>query len=376
MGKEIQHRIEYYKGIDLLRFIAASCVLLHHASLMLSNKGIHIHAGKYHRYSGSFFLDLFFVISGFLICLIIYKEIDLKKFGFKNFLMRRVLRIWPLFSLLIIVRVIIIPTVKGVGMDEVLHNLKYAVTFTTNFQLMFSEFSPATFKILWSVCIEEHLYIIFPVLAILFKKVRFILVAIMIVVGFIFWNISGDLFKPNGGVNSGYFFSVNYFYYFGFGSLLAVLLNKKPTLFNRIGKLLGHSAVQGVLLLVGFVLVFNMVTDVAYSQVSKLAINGLFATYLVWVAISGKFLLDQFGNKTTRFLGNISYAMYLVHPMMLGPAFNASGIQSASDPIAKLTFGFPMIALIFTILIATVIHFLVERPFLKMKKKRAVIQTK
>ena len=163
--------IGYIKGLDILRFIAAAGVIFHHIGYRLSGKGIRTPFYSFQLSSGEFFLDLFFVISGFLITSILFKEIDTKKFNIKNFFIRRILRIWPLYFFVIILSVIIIPLALNKGsVSDILYNTFFASIFATNFQALFYTVSKSTYIILWSVGIEEQIYLLFPFILLFFLR--------------------------------------------------------------------------------------------------------------------------------------------------------------------------------------------------------------
>jgi len=98
--------IHYFNGLDVLRFICATGVIFHHTTSILNEKGIATHAEYFHRHSGPFFLDVFFVISGFLISLILMKEYQQGTFSIKNFYARRIIRIWPLYFLIVVTNIV------------------------------------------------------------------------------------------------------------------------------------------------------------------------------------------------------------------------------------------------------------------------------
>ena len=76
----MSHLFKYRADIDGLRALAVLLVLFFHA--------------KFSTFSGGFIgVDVFFVISGFLITTIIYKEVNDKRFSFKRFYLRRIKRL-------------------------------------------------------------------------------------------------------------------------------------------------------------------------------------------------------------------------------------------------------------------------------------------
>lgn len=117
--------------------------------------------------------DLFFVLSAFLITTLLLQERE--KFGnvsYKNFLIRRALRIWPLYFMFLFLCLGFIPLL-GAGISAILVNLKlsnaqwhilldpywiYAITFTLNFCLAMHSF-PILISILWPICMAEQFYV-------------------------------------------------------------------------------------------------------------------------------------------------------------------------------------------------------------------------
>ena len=80
-------KIKYRPEIDGLRFLAVSAVILYHADINLVNVKL---------FSGGFLgVDIFFVISGYLIGKLVYNQTRLGKFSVISFLIRRLRRIYP-----------------------------------------------------------------------------------------------------------------------------------------------------------------------------------------------------------------------------------------------------------------------------------------
>ncbi len=154
----------YRKEIDGLRAFAIIPVVFFHSGLEIFNGG----------YIG---VDIFFVISGYLITNIILEEIDENRFSILNFYQRRARRLLPaLFSVIIVS----LPFAWFWMLPDPLENygqsLIATIFFSNNILLYLtsgywdldSQFKP--FLNTWSLGVEEQFYIIFPILLVFFKK--------------------------------------------------------------------------------------------------------------------------------------------------------------------------------------------------------------
>lgn len=156
--------LKYRPDIDGLRAIAVLAVLFFHTSVP--------------GFSGGFVgVDIFFVISGFLITSIIVKDIQADRFSIARFYERRIRRIFPaLFPVIAFVLVV------GTWLfdSEAFKNLGNSITATTLFSsnILFWQESgyfdaPSLLKPLlhtWSLAVEEQFYIFFPIALILIKR--------------------------------------------------------------------------------------------------------------------------------------------------------------------------------------------------------------
>ena len=355
----------------MLRFICAAGVIFHHATLTLRDKGVATQAEEIHRYSGSFFLDVFFIISGFLISLILMKEYEAGTFSLKNFFMRRIIRIWPLYFLAVILKIWLLPSLNGMSITAIKTNLLYACTFTINYQLIFNEIVK-TYTILWSICIEEHIYLLLPFLLLLFKQKFRIVSYFLIVTGIISWLYFIDV-PSKGNYSSAYFVSSSYFYYFGVGMLIACIRNGTIP-----GKLLEKTIfkplVQVIVCLIFFGFVFNRWGNHG-SLITVLLITGLFGGYLVWASAQENFIL-KLKPKLSKYLGNISYAMYVTHIITIGLAiafFRKKGIHFSEGAFG---WGLPILATVLCMAFSSLLYYCFERPILKLKKRFTTIENK
>ena len=157
-------RISFRQDINGLRAIAVLAVVFYHAELDIFKGG----------WLG---VDIFFVISGYLISNIIISELNEGTFSFKNFYLRRVRRILPaLFSTLLLTIPFAYFFLTPKAMEEYIDSLIASVFFYANYHFMNLDFYIAeSTKLMplihtWSLAIEEQYYLLFPLFAFIIYK--------------------------------------------------------------------------------------------------------------------------------------------------------------------------------------------------------------
>ena len=114
---------------------------------------------------GNYGVDLFFVLSGFLITGILYDGRN-KPHYFRNFYMRRLLRIFPLYyGVLAFVFFLapLIPLLRGPTLDYLVENQAWAWLYAVNIHVAkHGEWSLSYINHFWSLAIEEHFYLFWP----------------------------------------------------------------------------------------------------------------------------------------------------------------------------------------------------------------------
>src|SRR5210317_661173 len=157
-------RISFRQDINGLRAIAVLAVVFYHAELELFKGG----------WLG---VDIFFVISGYLISNIIISELNDGTFSFKTFYLRRVRRILPaLFSTLLLTIPFSYFLLTPKAMEEYIDSLIASVFFYANYHFMGVDFYIAeSTKLMpllhtWSLAIEEQYYVLFPLFAFIIYK--------------------------------------------------------------------------------------------------------------------------------------------------------------------------------------------------------------
>lgn len=164
-------KIKYRPEIDGLRTVAVMSVIIYHANIIVGNQ---------HFLQGGFVgVDIFFVISGYLITSIILKELDLTgELSLRNFYIRRIRRILPalLFVMLIsffLAWKFLLPS----RLIDFSNSIFFSLTYISNifFHFLGQEYAADSgllipFLHTWSLSVEEQYYIIIPVLIFIIHK--------------------------------------------------------------------------------------------------------------------------------------------------------------------------------------------------------------
>jgi peptidoglycan/LPS O-acetylase OafA/YrhL len=183
---------QYFKGLDGLRGIAAILVVLGHIELLKKTfnfNNVYDGGGPFFLYLGSLAVTFFFVLSGFLITFLLLKEKEQKgSISIRNFYLRRLLRIWPVYYVLFILGFLIFPRlyIAGIIMPKPIEWSSYWNSFFFNLVLLpnFAKVSnPIAFQS-WSIGVEEQFYIFWPILVLKIKSLKKLFIAMVsIVVG-------------------------------------------------------------------------------------------------------------------------------------------------------------------------------------------------
>lgn len=164
----------YFVNLDALRFIAAMSVVVFHYLTFLQGKELlpkWIETIDFIFKRGHLGVHFFFVLSGFLIFFLYLQEIQRSgKFHPWNFLVRRTLRIWPLFYFVVGISFLMVYFFPIYGPTE--HQSIYFIVFLSNFNELKNGLTDAytLLTVPWSVSIEEQFYLSFALLAIFWKK--------------------------------------------------------------------------------------------------------------------------------------------------------------------------------------------------------------
>ena len=259
-------------------------------------------------------VDLFFVISGFLISLYIFREVRQKKFTLLNFYNRRIKRIIPAtIFLLFFFKIFSILLFTKFDLINFSKSLFYSIFFSSNFFFWLDGgYFGANDKLkpllhLWSLAVEEQFYIFFPIIFyFILKFSKKIEIIILIVLFFILSSLVLNIYLVNlGGQNPAFFLLPTRIWNFGFG-ILAMLLYISKNKFHTDLEIIFYI----LMIIIGFVL------KIPYLPENFIII--LFSLMILKKKFPKKFILHfLFHNKVVQYIGIISFSLYLWHWPML-----------------------------------------------------------
>ena len=310
------HTFGSRRDIDGLRALAVIPVVLFHFG--------------FSTFSGGFVgVDVFFVISGFLITSILFREISAQRFSFVDFWARRARRILPALSVVLLVTLALgwlLLTAKD--FSELGRTVRYQSLFISNILFMREDgyFQPASdLKPLlhtWSLAVEEQYYIFFPLLmVVLMRHVRhwrWMLFAVLLI---------------SFGLNIAYIDRKPDFTFFSLptrawellcGAMLAVLPARKHAVRPWLAQSVGAAGLAAVLLAV---FTFDRGT-VFPGWAALLPVLG--ATALIWSGGQGSTWAGQLlSARVFVWIGLLSYSFYLWHwPVFVyANAISIDGVQ-------------------------------------------------
>lgn len=338
----------YKPEIDGLRGLAIISVILYHADITING---------YSLFKGGYVgVDIFFVISGFLITRLISQELYLtNNFSFTLFFKRRIRRIFPLLlfvvlSCLIFSYFFIIPE----KFFDIPYNIFSIIFYFSN---IYFEITNNTYAIkdglenpfihTWSLSLEEQFYIVFPI--IYYVSIKFFRNYFLLIM-FIISTIS-LLLAHYGSIN---FSSLNFYYLpsrmweFIAGSMLAYI-----EVFYKIKK---NPITLKIYPLAGLLLIFYALITFDENTLHpslKTLIPVLGVCLIIWCSEKNGIIIKLFSNKLIVFVGLISFSLYLWHyPILI-----------YAKLFATLTINIKIFLIFLSFVISTFSYYLIEKPF-------------
>lgn len=338
----------YWRELDGLRTIAFLLVFLHHAPAFPASANLTWLSALITSIAGWGWagVDLFFVLSGFLITTLLLQE--KQKFGsisLKNFYARRAIRIWPAYYVVLFVLCFAIPYAQGICAQPEFERFIWAQVvplslFLGNVSLTFSLGSlveigkvsayPLTNAVmpLWSLAVEEQFYLTWPLLVMLVKNPRNILkwagalLVISVASRAVLWyDTKSTMLAQLPAPHTAYYHcTMAHLDGLMIGAIIAITAVHYPKVFASIAK------PKHVLLVLATLMLASIV---AFAP--SLTLNTVFNVplFTLIAAAFGMLLISAFSSKPWKALlsapvlagpGKVSYCMYLIHYAILGVA--------------------------------------------------------
>ena len=313
---------------------------------------------------GQWGVDLFFVLSGYLITSILLNaRIAINGISrlhvIRNFFLRRALRIFPIYYLMILFLLII--SYKGIR-----EHVWYYLTYTSNI-LFFTEKKWGAMPHTWSLAVEEQFYLVWPCV-ILFVKDKYLKYAFIVAIttGIISSYITSVLLgKENFPI-----LIYNCIGCFGLGGFYAYArLNEETRIyFERI-----FYRIFWICVLVYFTWKAAIGPFWAHTNFLFRMVDGVIALQLIIAVINNKsawfkkYLLE---NRILNFVGRISYGLYLYHFALQEIYDGYIGRHHSKMPPIFNDYYFSYgVKLLLLFLLSWISYVLVEQPLLRLKKR-------
>lgn len=312
----------YFPNLNGLRIIAAFLVVIHHVEQFkkifklpnnFENPAINLF--------GKIGVILFFVLSGFLITFLLLREKEqTKTISVVDFYKRRILRIWPLYFLIILISFFILPEIAffdiGNLSDQLNENkgikLVLFIFFLPN--LVLGLFPPIPYASQsWSIGYEEQFYFFWPWLIKIKNKAIHFLIAFLVI--YIVSKILVFTFFKDILIQKNLFIKIQMLYEFpgyesiAIGGILAYLAVEKSSIIKFLFK-------KRIQILTYLVLSFLMLFGIKIPLFNNIMYACLFAVVIVNLALNKKNIVNL-ESKFFNYTGKVSYGFYMYHSIAI-----------------------------------------------------------
>jgi peptidoglycan/LPS O-acetylase OafA/YrhL len=355
-------------GLDHLRAFAIILVFFFHYYIISDGKPEWLPDVASFGWTG---VDLFFVLSGFLISSQLFLQIKKGQLiSFKVFFIKRFFRIVPAY----LVTVGIYFCIPYFREKEALPSIWRFLTFTQNFDLNLKDYG--TFSHCWSLCVEEHFYLFLPIILIflqtskLFSKSYWLLIGLFLFGFAIRFYSFNQLYVPKIGEENSWMYWYKFIYYPTYNRLdgllvgvsIAGIYQFSPNLWAKLSKYGNQFLVLSLCILTG---AYFLCEDLLTFKVSVFGfpLIALGFGFMVVGSISPTSFLYKMNSKITTFIANLSFSIYLTHKGIIMTIHKLLKDLEIENNVMLL------ICMITCVLGAYVLHVTIEKPFMKIRDK-------
>lgn len=363
----------YFHNLDATRFLAAFAVFIFHYSneikaLFPALESTFIFKAFYTVTSkGALGVNFFFVLSGFLITFLILQE---KKqtggFNLGKFLLRRTLRIWPLYFLIVLIGFVVFPLLFHDYSTQ--HSVVNYVLFLANFDEIWNG-GADTINFLtspWSVAVEEQFYLFWGVALFLLFKVKFFkiphLLVLLYLISFyfrwIFWEEERII----------YYHTISVCQDILMGAFIGWSLFEGKLWLDRLKKIPRWVVMFIYAIGFGMCIGKNMLFSGQLIVLERFILS-LFFGFVILDQIRGEHSLFKLGKiGLFNYLGKISYGLYMYHLVIMYVLLRF--VINAEQPLLFSVTLFFLLSALLTFITAAVSFKFFESKFLSLKPKK------
>ncbi|WP_371398351.1 acyltransferase family protein [Fretibacter rubidus] len=339
----------FIPGLDGLRALSVLIVLV-------------AHMGLDHIVPGGFGVTVFFFISGFLITRLLIAEQEAKgRVNLPMFYMRRFARLYPAL-LFMVFGTTLISGLMGYGLPTKTEFLAAVFYFTNFYQVHAAsvDYSPLmSWTPLWSLAVEEHFYLLFPLLVLaaglVWKRLHMAVLAIIVMVPlwrmFVYFNLNVPVSDYNYMMTDARIDSI------AWGCLLTIMLHRKGIEGLRLITGVLPVLVAGAALLASFI-----IRDDSFRYIFRFSLQGAAICVLIlnlYYLAKLRWAFKVLELAPLVWIGKTSYALYLWHYPVYDFVHRNMDVDAWSIALT-LVISFVMTAISF---------YMVEGPFMKLRKR-------
>ncbi|MBN9383775.1 MAG: acyltransferase [Chitinophagaceae bacterium] len=369
----------YYKPeLDILRFCAFLFVFFTHRLDLAPIDPVEYYWGYHLSLVGVFGVPLFFFLSAFLITELLTKEQELLgKINVKSFYIRRILRIWPLYFTFFFGMVLTTQITDKFGHISSGTQLAFSL-FSGNWYITFKGWLWSyPINPLWSVSVEEQLYILLP-LVIFYTGKRGLLIFSYLALFIAYVAVIYYAQRPTRGFSGEWTNSFVQFQFFAAGILFSLYLKGMQPKWPVMARI--AMFIAGVACWLTASIVCEVHADSPHLSTIPQAISGwgLILTGVILFFLSFYGAEEKFMPSALAYLGRISYGMYVFHITMFWFVYQI--YKKELDAFSKMIGAYEwrndvgfIIAFVSTTIIAMLSYSFFEKPFLRLKRKFTLI---
>lgn len=368
------HTLEYIPGLDGIRGIAILFVIIFHLWEHGFTSSLPTPTSFFSQ-MGWFGVDLFFVLSGYLITTTLLNIKDSPKY-FKSFLARRFLRILPvyyLFLLTLFTIVSITPIGSLTYFQWLIKNQIWLWLFLQNMYVALTGIPFPGVNHLWILSVELQFYLVWPLVVYYSSRKRLMHVALFMILLSLVTRVVVILFSQDWHFT--YFSTICRMDSLAFGSLAAIFLMERDRfklLFKWINIFFALSVISliSIIILQGGLQFKGLLTN----TVGFTFMGIIFATFIMKL-VSGTIntgVSRLCESSCLIFLGKISYSLYIVHyPWLFFLSYYVLEVTNLKTFFCSSSIGnvfFIACYIITSISIAFISWYFIERRFLRLKE--------